>query len=393
MSDDRTEPSPETLLAHKGRHPRDQHGFVNPPVYHGSTVTFPDVATMLSGRQRYTYGRHGSPTTDALEEVLAALEGAEGVVLCPSGLSAVTTAILAVAGAGDHILVVDSVYSPARRFCDGMAKRLGIETTYYDPALGADIESLIRPNTRAIYTETPGSLTFELQDIDALAAVARRHDLLVVTDNTWATPLLYKPLAHGADISLMAGTKYVVGHSDVLIGTVAAGPRAWKQLKEVRTDLGLSVGPDDVNLSLRGLRTMAVRLARHQESGIAVARWLEDRPEVARVLHPALPSHPQHALYARDFTGASGLFSFVTRPAPMKAVAAMLDGLAYFGLGYSWGGFESLAIVADPKKIRTATSWADDGHLIRLHIGLEDPADLIADLETGFARFNAALAA
>ncbi|WP_075215900.1 cystathionine beta-lyase [Mongoliimonas terrestris] len=391
MSDDRIEPSPETLLAHKGRHPRDHHGFVNPPVYHGSTVTFPDVATMLSGRQRYTYGRHGSPTTDALEEVLAALEGAEGVVLCPSGLSAVTTAILAVAGAGDHILVVDSVYAPARRFCDGMAKRLGIETTYYDPALGAEIESLIRPNTRAIYTETPGSLTFELQDIDALAAVARRHNLLVVTDNTWATPLFYKPLAHGADISLMAGTKYVVGHSDVLIGTVAAGPRAWKRLKEVRTDLGLSVGPDDVNLSLRGLRTMAVRLARHQESGIAVARWLEDRPEVARVLHPALPSHPQHALYARDFTGASGLFSFVTRPAPMKAVAAMLDGLAYFGLGYSWGGFESLAIVSDPKKIRTATAWADDGHLIRLHIGLENPADLIADLEAGFARFNGAL--
>ncbi|WP_246329309.1 cystathionine beta-lyase [Chthonobacter rhizosphaerae] len=381
----------ETLLAHGGRHPREHHGFVNPPVYHGSTVTFPDTATLLSGQQRYTYGRHGSPTMDGLKELLAALEGAETVVLCPSGLSAVTTAILAVVGAGGHILVTDSAYAPARQFCNTLAKSFGIETTYYDPTIGAGVEALIQPNTKAIYTETPGSLTFEMQDLDAIAAVARRRDLMVVTDNTWATPLYYKPLAHGADLSLMAGTKYVVGHSDALLGTVAAGPRAAAALKRVYTNLGLCVGPDDANLGLRGLRTLGVRLARHHESGLTVARWLQGRPEVAKVLHPALPDFPGHDLFARDFKGATGLFSFVTREAPLDAVKAMLDGLGLFGLGYSWGGFESLAIVSDPRKIRTATTWDEPGHLIRLHIGLEDPADLIADLEAGFDRFNAAL--
>lgn len=378
-----------TRLAHGGRRPRDQHGFVNPPVYHGSTVTFPDVETMLTGRQRYHYGRRGTPTSDALCELLAELDGAEGVVLCPSGLSAISTAWLSLLSAGDHILITDSVYGPGRHLADGVLKRFGIEVEYYDPALGGGIASLLRPNTKVVMTEAPGSQTFEMQDIPAIAAVARAHGAFTVMDNTWATPVFFRPLDHGVDIALMAATKYVVGHSDVMMGTVAANARAWPLLKAFHGDSGLCCGPDDVNLALRGLRTMGVRLARHHESALRVAEWLQDRPEVARVLHPALPTDPGHAIWKRDFKGACGLFAFVTRPMEMKAVAAMLDGLAYFGLGYSWGGFESLAIVADPRKIRTATSWSEPGHLVRLHIGLEDPADLIADLEAGFARMNA----
>ncbi len=378
-----------TRLAHGGRDPRAQHGFVNPPVYHGSTVTFPDVETLLNGRQRYHYGRRGTPTSDALASLLAELDGAAGVVLCPSGLNAISTALLSLVSAGDHVLITDSVYGPGRHFADHVLKRLGIEVAYYDPTIGAGIESLLKPNTRVVLTEAPGSQTFEMQDIPAIAAVVRAHGAYTVTDNTWATPLFFRPLDHGVDIALMAATKYVVGHSDVLMGTVAANARAWPKLKAFHGDAGLCCGPDDINLALRGLRTMGVRLARHQESALRVAIWLETRPEVARVLHPALPSDAGHALWARDFKGASGLFAFVTQPMAMDAVAAMLDGLAYFGLGYSWGGFESLAIVADPRKIRTATRWTDEGHLIRLHIGLEDPKDLIADLEAGFERMNA----
>ena len=380
----------ETRLVHAGRSPREHHGFVSPPVYHGSTITFPDTDTMLRGAQRYTYGRRGSPTSDALTELLAELDGAAGVVLCPSGLSAVATALMAVVVAGDHLLVSDSAYGPGRHFCDGVLKRMGVETTYYDPCAGAGIEASFRPNTRAVLTESPGSQTFEMQDLPAIAEVAHRHGALVITDNTWATPLYFRPLDHGADIALMAATKYVVGHSDALMGSIAANAAAWPALKAVHGDFGLCCGPDDVNLALRGVRTMAVRLDRHQASALTVARWLAGRPEVARVLHPALPDDPGHAIWKRDFTGASGLFGFVTRPCPLDAVKAMLDGLAYFGLGYSWGGFESLAIVADPRRYRTATAWTEPGHLIRLHIGLEDPADLIADLEAGLERLNAA---
>lgn len=391
MSDHDAAPGdrPFTRLAHGGRNPRDQHGFVNPPVYHGSTVTFPDVKTMLEGGQRYVYGRRGTPTTDALSSLLAELDGAAGVVLCPSGLSAITTALLAALSAGDHLLVTDSAYGPGRHFADGMLARLGIETTYYDPAIGAEIATLFRPNTRAVLMESPGSLTFEIQDVPAIAAVARERGALSIVDNTWATPLLFRPLDHGADIALMAATKYVVGHSDVLMGTVAANARAWPKLKAAHGDLGLCCGPDDVNLALRGVRTMGLRLERQQASALTVARWLETRPEVARVLHPALPSHPGHDLWKRDFKGSSGLFGFVTRPCSKAAVAAMLDGLRLFGLGYSWGGFESLAVVSDVRKVRTATSWEAEGHLIRLNIGLEDADDLVADLAAGLERLTA----
>lgn len=377
-----------TVLTHAGTHPEDHHGFVNPPIYRGSTVVFPDVDTMSSGGQRYQYGRWNNPSTEALAEAMTTLEEAAGCVLTPSGLSACTTALLAVVGAGDHLLVLDSVYAPIRHFCDTVGRRMGIETTYYDPVIGAGIEALFRPNTRAVITESPGSHTFEMQDIPAIAEVAHRHDALVITDNTWATPLFFKPLVAGADISLMAATKYVVGHSDALLGTVAAGPRAWEKLKAFHFQLGIHVGPDDVTLALRGLRTMGVRLARHQESAMKVAHWLEQQPEVARLLHPALSSHPQHDLWRRDFSGSSGLFSFVTKAAPFEAVKAMLDGLSYFRLGYSWGGFESLAMTVDPRKIRSATSWEEPGHLVRLHVGLEEPGDLIADLAKGLVRFR-----
>jgi cystathionine beta-lyase len=387
--DDSRTRSPSTRLVHGGRDPRQQHGFVNPPVYHGSTVTFPDVDTMLAGAQPYVYGRRGTPTSSALASLLAELDGAAGVVLVPSGLSAISTALLTAVGSGDHLLVTDSAYQPGRYFCDRMLKRLGVETTYYDPRIGAGIEALIRPNTRAIHMESPGSLTFEVQDVPAIAAVARARGITTILDNTWATPLYFRPLDHGVNIAFMAATKYVVGHSDVLMGTIAADSATFPALKQVHGTLGLCAGPDDINLALRGLRTMQVRLDRHQASALEIAGWLAGRPEVARVLHPGLPGDPGHDLFRRDFKGSSGLFSFVTRPCQFEAVKAMLDGLELFGLGYSWGGFESLAIVADPRSTRTATNWDDPGHLIRLHIGLEDPADLKADLAAGLARLAA----
>lgn len=389
MKTDLSELGVDTQLTHAGRQPDEHYGFVNTPIYRGSTVTFPDVDSLLSGNQRYTYGRKNNPSTEALTDAINTLEGAAGSILCPSGLAACTTAILAVVGAGDHLLVPDSVYWPTRLFCNTAAKRFGIETTFYDPTIGAGIEALLRPNTKAVFAESPGSLTFEIQDIGQLADICHRHGALLIMDNTWATPLFFKPLEHGVDLSLMAATKYLVGHSDALVGTIAANAGTWKQLQDYQYQAGVYVGPDDANLTLRGLRTMGVRLQRHQQSALQVARWLETRAEVARVIHPALPSHPQHALWQRDFKGASGLFSFVTREAPFSAVKALLDDLKLFGLGFSWGGFESLAIPADPRNSRSATQWQDAGHLIRLHIGLEDPEDLIADLQAGFARFNA----
>lgn len=381
--------SVQTLLAHLSVDPEQHHGFVNTPVYRGSTVVFPTCESMRDGRQKYIYGRLNNPSTEALTQALRLLEGAEGTVLCSSGLSACTTAILSVVGAGDHLLVTDNVYPPVRAFCTSVAPRLGIEVTFYDPTIGCGIEDLLRPNTKAIYTESPGSLTLEIQDIPEIAKVAHSHDILVITDNTWGTPLLFQSIEHGVDLSIMAATKYIVGHSDVVLGTVSASKRAWEKLKNYHFYMGSYASPDDVTLALRGLRTLDVRLARHFENAMKVAKWLEKRPEVEAVFYPPLETHPQHHLWKRDFKGGSGLMSFLTKPAPQAAADALLDDLSLFSLGYSWGGFESLALIADPKAIRSATSWEASGHLIRLHIGLEDPADLIKDLDEGFERFSA----
>ncbi|MGB6965400.1 MAG: cystathionine beta-lyase [Xanthobacteraceae bacterium] len=381
-----------TKVVTAGRDPASYYGFVNPPVYHASTVLYPNAEDFLAHRARYQYGRRGTPTTEALELALQELEGPQcaGVSLLPSGLAAISAALLAAVHAGDHILVTDSAYQPTRNFCEQVLKRLGVSTTYFDPLIGAGIVDLFKPNTRLVYLESPGSLTFEMQDTSAIAKAAHDKGALVLMDNTWATPLYFRPLDHGVDLAIQAGTKYIGGHSDVMLGTVSANAATMTALKtNVRLN-GLCEGPDDVYLGLRGLRTLSLRLDRHFESGVAIGKWLEARPEVLRLLHPALPSHPQHALWKRDFTGACGLFSMVLKSVPQKAVYAFLDELELFGIGASWGGFESLAIPFDCSPIRTATKWAPGGPTVRFHIGLEDVADLCADLERGFAAMAAA---
>ena len=378
---------PDTLLTTGGRDPFAQHGYVNTPVYHASTLLYPTAEDFVAHRGRYQYGRRGTPTSEALETAVRTLDGpaCAAVALLPSGLAAIAAALLAVLKAGDHVLVTDSVYQPTRKFCDGVLKRFGVTTTYYDPLIGGGIAELITPDTRAVFCEAPGSLTFETQDIPAIAAVAHARGALVLADNTWAGPLYFRALDKGVDLSVISGTKYFGGHSDVMLGTVSANATAAKALKDYVGLAGLCVGPDDMFLGLRGLRTMGVRLARHQESGLKVARWLRERPEVARVLHPALDTDPGHAIWQRDFTGACGLFSFILKPMPQKAAYAFLNALTLFGMGASWGGYESLAIPFDVSAFRTATRWAPGGPAIRLHIGLEDVSDLIADLERGFA--------
>ncbi len=379
----------ETRLVTSGRDPRAQHGFVNTPVYRGSTVLYPTADDFIHRRARYTYGTRGTPTVDALERAWSELSGAAGTVVVPSGLAAIALALMSCLRAGDHLLVTDSVYRPTRNFCDTVLKRFGVETSYYDPLVGAGITALMRPNTRAVFTESPGSQSFEIQDVPAIATAAHARDAVVLIDNTWATPVFFPPHARGADIAIEAGTKYLGGHSDLLMGLVTANERCWKPLRDTFDAMAICAGPEDVFLALRGLRTLSVRLAHHQQSGLRVARWLADRPEVARVLHPALESHPGHALWKRDFLGASSLFSIILKPVPERAAHAFVDSLQLFGIGASWGGFESLMIPFDCTPYRTATPWAPGGPAMRLHIGHEDVGDLIADLEQGFARLAA----
>ncbi len=380
-------PGINTRLTHIGPDPREQHGFVNPPIQRGSTVLFPDAETIRTENQKYTYGTHGTPTTDALCRAVDELEGSAGTILLPSGLSAVTLPLLAVLSAGDHMLMVDSVYAPARRFAETMLKRLGVETEYFDPGIGEGIETLIRPNTRLVHLEAPASNTFEMLDVGAIARVAKRHGAAVSMDNTWATPLYFRPLDHGVDISIHAATKYPSGHSDILMGFVSANAEYWPKINSANMELGLCVTSDDAYQILRGLRTMGVRLAHHEKNALEIAHWLEARADVARVLHPALPSFPGHEIWKRDFKGASGVFTFVLNSSPedqQRKAKAFLDALTYFGLGYSWGGYESLAVhvrLGD----RRITKGPYDGPLIRLQIGLEDVEDLKADLENGFA--------
>lgn len=370
-----------TQLAHGGYNPRDYHGFVNPPVVHASTVLFPDAKTMKARAQRYTYGTSGTPTSEALCTAVDALEGSAGTIAVPSGLAAVTVPLLAFLSAGDHALFVDSIYFPTRRFADSMLKRLGVDVEYYAPEIGEGIRDLLKPNTKVIFTETPASNTFEMQDIPAITRVAREAGIVTMLDNTWATPLFFKPLDHGIDISIHAATKYPAGHSDVLLGTVSANEACWPKLWSAFLALGVCAGPDDVYQVLRGLRTMGVRLDRHQQSTLDITRWMEGQESVVSVLYPALESHPGHDIWKRDFTGASGLFSFVLEGGEPQA-HAFLDALEIFGLGASWGGYESLAVqvsLAD----RTVSARDYGGAVIRLQIGLEDVADLKEDISRG----------
>ncbi len=375
-----------TRLVHAGRDPDEQHGFVNTPIYRGSTVLYPTMDDLRHRRGRYTYGTKGTPTTEALETAWTALAGAAGTVLAPSGLAAVTLALMACLRSGDHLLMTDSVYQPTRTFCNTVLKRFGVETTYYDPLAGASIAALLRPNTRAVFTEAPGSQSFEMQDIPAIAEAAHRHGAVVLMDNTWATPLLFPPHERGVDIAIEAGTKYLSGGSDLLLGMVSANERWFKPLRATYEAFAMCPGPEDVFLGLRGLRTLALRLREHERQALDVARWLAARPEVARVLHPALETDPGHAIFRRDFKGASGLFSAILKPCSEAALAAMLDGLELFGMGFSWGGFESLVVPFDCSTYRTATAWNPGGPALRFHIGFEDLDDLKADLAAGFAR-------
>ncbi len=377
-------------LVHLGRDAEASQGFVNVPPYRGSTVLYPNVETLKNRSQRYTYGTHGTPTTEALCEAWTSISGAAGTVLVPSGLAAIIVAMTTALSAGDHFLVTDAAYQPARVYCDTILKRMGVETTYYDPAIGAGIEALMRDNTRAVFVEAPGSQSLDMQDVPAIAAVAKSRGACVVMDNTWATPLFFSPHAHGVDLAVEAGTKYLSGHSDLLLGLVTANQEWFPRLHRTVDALAIPPGPEDAFLALRGLRTMELRLKEAERQALSLARWLKERPEVLRVIHPALEDCPGHAIWKRDFFGSSGLFSIVLKPVSDQAVAALLDSLQLFGMGYSWGGYESLVIPFDCTKYRTATRWAPGGPTLRFSVGLEDIEDLKEDLDRGFVRLAAA---
>ncbi|USU11816.1 cystathionine beta-lyase [Sphingomonadaceae bacterium OTU29THOMA1] len=387
-----------TRVVQAGRRKEWTGGIVNPPVWRASTILYDSIADLRANagkdtHHRLYYGRRGTPTQWSLADALTSLEpGAEATFLYPSGVAAIAAALLSVLSPGDELLLVDSAYDPTRGQAMQLLKRFGITTRFYDPLIGGGIAELIGPATRAIFIESPGSLTFEVQDVPAIVAVAKRHGLVTLLDNTWATPLFFPAIEQGVDLTILAATKYVVGHSDVMLGSVTAAPGHFAKLRDMSHLLGQVASPDDSWLGSRGLRTMAVRLAQHQRSALEIARWLEGRPEVAQVLHPALPSCPGHDVWVRDFKGSSGLFSFVLNGGDEAARAVLIDRLDLFGIGYSWGGFESLAIPADPARIRTAAPRDYAGPLVRLQIGLEDSADLIADLDHGLAAFRAALA-
>ena len=380
----------ETRLIRKGSAPETLARTVNPPIQRASTVLLPNAASLYDDNQ-LTYGITGLSSPAALQQALAELEGSPDVTLYPSGLAAITGVMLAVLKAGDEILVVDSAYKPTRRFCDRVLTRFGVKTTYYDQALSAEaLIALATPATRMILLEAPGSLTFEMQDIPAMAKAANDRGIITLIDNTWAAGFYFKPLAHGVTISVQALTKYVGGHSDCFMGSATTMDETiGNQLGNAMWDIGWSVSPDDAYQMLRGLRTLAVRLPRHQENGLAVARWLQQRPEVSRVLHPALPDDPGHAIWKRDFTGACGLFGLVLKPCSQRAVHAFLDELKLFGLGFSWGGYESLAIHCDPQLKDRTVPVNLEGPLLRLHIGLEAVEDLTADLDRAFEALRA----
>jgi cystathionine beta-lyase len=380
-----------TIVTHAGNRPFENHGIVNPPVYHASTVLSETLEQRIDRSEaRVRYGRAGTPTTFALEDAMSALEQAHGTILASSGLAAITMALSAFVQTGDHILFTDSTYTPTRNFCNQTLSRLGVETEYFDPLTGSGITELIRENTRLVWTECPGSQTFDVQDLPAIVEAAHARDVIVLTDNTWSGGYFRKPLTEGVDVSVQAATKYIVGHSDVMMGTIACNEATFEKVRQSSSLFGMCCGPDDVYLALRGLRTISVRMDRHHESGIRVAEWLQSRPEVSQVMHPALPQDPGHELWKRDFTGASGLFGFVLKEGDRTKLSAMMDHMELLGMGSSWGGYESLLIPSWPEQSRTVTNWEVSGQCMRIHVGLEDPDDLIADLEAGFERMKKA---
>ncbi|KPL95454.1 MULTISPECIES: cystathionine beta-lyase [Vibrio] len=392
MSENKT-----TKLITAGRDKKWTNGVVNPPVQRASTVVFNSVeekrkATINRANKTLFYGRRGTNTHFAFQDAMVEVEGGAGCALYPCGTAAISNAILSFVETGDHILMVDTCYEPTRDFCDTIMKKMGVETTYYEPTIGEGIQDLIKPNTKVLFTESPGSVTMEVQDIPTLARIAHEHDIIVMLDNTWAAGVNFSPFDFGVDISIQAATKYIVGHSDVMLGTAVANEKCWDQLREQSYLMGQCVSPDDAYLALRGIRTLDVRLRQHAESSLKVAKWLETRPEVDHVRHPALESCPGHEFFKRDFTGGNGLFSFVLKNSNTKATTALLDGMTHFSMGYSWGGFESLILANEPNSfdsLRTVANPNFAGTLVRVHIGLEDVDDLIADLEAGLERYNA----
>jgi len=382
----------DTLLITAGRSPEDNHGIVNPPVYHASTVLFPTVAELeRSQKERLQndsvfYGRYGTPTTFSFQNAVAKLDGGHRTIALPSGKNAILVSLMAFLKSGDHLLMVDSVYGPTRSLCDGLLARYGVTTTYYDPLIGSDISELVRPKTKVIFTESPGSQTFEVQDIQAISEVAHKNNCLLLLDNTWATSLFFKPFEHGVDVSIQAATKYIVGHSDAMLGVITGTQETFSALQESALDMGAPPGPDDVYLGQRGLRTLRVRLDRHMSTGLGLAEWLEHQDMVSKVLHPGLPNGPGNQTWQRDFTGASGLFGVVLKPTSKSAVAEMLDQMELFKMGYSWGGYESLIVPTNPSNQRTATKWDASYPTLRIHAGLEDPEDLRQDLSQGLQR-------
>ena len=389
---------PDTILEHVGRDPAKNFGIVNPPVYHASTVIFPSLKTLLETRvdrasgafEGITYGREGTPTTRAFEEAITQLEGGYRAVTLPCGLGAIATSLMAFLKSGDHLLMPDQLYAPARQFCDDVLAKFGVEVTYYDGVIAGGIAALMKPNTTVVYLESPGSLTFEIQDVPAIARVAKQRGATVLMDNTWASPIFFHPLAHGVDVVIHAATKYISGHSDLMLGVAVCNEATLVPVKKTASTAGYCGGPDDIYMALRGLRTLGVRMRRHYESALAVAAWLQKRPEVHRVHYPALPEDPGYGIWKRDFLGASGLFGFTLKSYSDSAFAAFLDHMDLFKLGYSWGGYESLMVPTYPSTLRSSTRWDAPGPSVRIHVGLENVGDLVDDLKRGFARLRAA---
>jgi cystathionine beta-lyase len=387
-----------TTLGHAGRDPAKNFGIVNPPVYHASTVVFTTLEVLLETRrdrasgayEGITYGREGTPTTRAFEEAITALEGGYRAVTFPCGLGAIASSLMAFLKAGDHLLMPDQLYGPARAFCDDVLIKFGVDVTYYDGRIGSGIAALMKKNTAVVYLESPGSLTFEMQDVGAIAGAARRQGAFVLMDNTWASPIFFNPLQHGVDISIHAATKYISGHSDLMLGVAVCNERSFLPVRKISSTAGYCAGPDDVYMALRGLRTLGLRMRQHQESALVIAQWLQQRPEVQRVMYPALPDDPGYEIWKRDYRGASALFGFTLKPVSDKAFAAFLDHMELIKLGYSWGGYESLMVPTYPATLRSSTTWEESGPSVRIHIGLEDTGDLIADLEDGFGRLRRA---